>query len=445
MHLSSIFGSYDVRAVYPDTLDEQGAYAIGRALAIYLKQATIVVGRDMRTAAPAIQEALMKGLTEQGSDVVDIGLVSTDMSYFACGKYGYGGAVMVTASHNPPQYIGMKFCRENAIPMSLTTGLKDVCALAESGDFPTPPRTGMITPKDVYADWISHALSFIDTSTLKPLRIVVDAGNGMAGKVIPQVAEKIPVTIIPLYFELDGTFPNHLANPIEPENIKDLQDKVRETNADLGMAFDGDADRVFLTDETGAIIPGTLMTAMVAKMMLGKQPGETILYNAICGDICPETIVTNGGKAVRTKVGHSIIKQDMRTHNAIFAGEHSGHYYFRDNYYADSGLIAALIVLELISKDGRKLSEIVQEFDRYHASGEINSWVEDIPAKLAKIKQAFADAQLDELDGITIRYPEWWANIRASNTEPLLRLNIEAKTAEELTKQTEKLTTLIRS
>ncbi len=443
--LNTIIKAYDIRGTYPDQLDEQLAYRIGKAASDLLGHVTVVVGRDMRASSPLIHAALIKGLTEQGSDVVDIGLCSTDMVYFACGKYGYGGGIMITASHNPAKYNGLKFCREQAIPISKQTGLAEIQVHVEHDTYQTPSRQGTVTERDVRQAWVQHALGFIDVARVKALKVAVDAGNGMAGYIMPVVSKFLPIEIVPLYFDLDGTFPNHPASPIEPENMVDLQSKVKEVQADIGLAFDGDADRVFITDEQGAIISGTLMTAMIARVLLAKKPGSTVLYNAICGDIVPETVNRQGGKAIRTQVGHSIIKKDMRTYDAIFAGEHSGHYYFRDNYYADSGLISALIVLELICEDGRPLSEIIHEFDIYPASGEINFQCTDIPGKLAEIKTKLSEAQMDTLDGLTVRFPTWWANIRGSNTEPLLRLNIEAKDQETLAGKTEMMKAMLKS
>ncbi|HDS11298.1 MAG TPA: phosphomannomutase/phosphoglucomutase, partial [Candidatus Wirthbacteria bacterium] len=409
----SIFKNYDIRAIYPEQLDEDLAYRIGRASADFFQKGTLAVGRDMRLGSEAVQKGLERGLLDGGINVVDLGLVSTDMVYFAVGHYGYDGGIMVTASHNPAEYAGMKFCRQEAIPISLSTGLAEIRNILENGSFQVPPAKGQPSSADIMDDWIKHALSFVDLEALRPLKIVVDAGNGMAGKIVPPIAQKLPVEIIPLFFELDGSFPNHLANPLKPENIVDLQKEVLANQADLGMAFDGDADRVFLIDEKGQGIDGSIMTAMVAQSMLKKQPGSTILYNAVCGDMVPETILSGGGKPIRTQVGHSIIKQKMREHDALFAGEHSGHYYFRDNFYADSGLIAALIVMELISRQDRQVSEIVADFDKYPKSPEINSTVKDIPAKLDQIKEAYQDGQLDELDGLTIRYPDYWFSVRA--------------------------------
>jgi len=443
--LNTVIKAYDIRGTYPDQLNEDLAYRIGKALSDFLLHASIAVGRDMRASSPALHDALIRGITEQGSDVIDVGLCSTDMVYFACGKYGYGGGIMITASHNPARYNGLKFCREQAIPISKQTGLAEIQTKVEQNSYETPKRKGTVEQRDLREAWVEHALRFIDQSKIKPLKVAVDAGNGMAGYIMPVVAKYLPIDIVPLYFDLDGTFPNHPASPIEPENMADLQIKVREVHADIGIAFDGDADRAFITDEKGSIVSGTLMTAMIAREILHKKPNNTVLYNVICGDIVPETIRANHGTPIRTQVGHSIIKKEMRTHDAIFAGEHSGHYYFRDNYYADSGLIAALIVLELLCEDGRPLSQIVKAYDTYRDSGEINLPARDIPAKLAQVKAAFPDAQLDELDGLTVRYPAWWCNIRGSNTEPLLRLNVEAKDQETLDAQVKKLLEILKS
>jgi phosphomannomutase len=441
-----IFKSYDVRGIYPRELDEPTAEAIGRAFVDFLGARSVAVGRDMRMSSQPLFEAFARGVTTQGAGVVDLGLTSTDELYFAVGKFGYPAGAMITASHNPKEYNGFKLCREQAIALSADTGVYAIRDLVARGAFTPAATPGRIERHDVLPDFVDHCLSFIDPKNIKPLRIVVDAGNGMAGHIVPAVFRKLPLEVIPLYFELDGSFPNHPASPIEPENMADLQAAVRAHNADLGAAFDGDADRVFITDERGELVGGDMVTALVAKMLLRSHPGSTILYNLICSRGVPELIGASGGEAVRTRVGHSIIKQVMRDRNAIFGGEHSGHFYFRDHYYADSGLIALLVVLELVSQEDRKVSELLRPLDRRFRSGEINSRVADIPAKLAELERHYGDSrEIDHLDGVTIQYADWWCNIRPSNTEPLLRLNVEADSAELLARKRDEVLALIRS
>ncbi len=443
----TIFKAYDVRGIYPTEINEEAAYAYGRALVLYLKVAQVAVGRDMRVSSPALAEALMRGITDQGADAIDLGMTSTDELYFAVGKFNYPAGVMITASHNPKQYNGIKTCREQAIALSSTTGLTEIRDLMLKGDFPAPAAPGRRIRRDVTDDFVDHALSFIDVRKIKPLKIAIDAGNGMAGLIVPRVFKKLPCILIPLYFDLDGTFPNHPASPIEPENMVDLQKAVREQHADLGAAFDGDADRMFLVDERGGLVGGDMVTAMVAKNLLKKHPGSTILYNLICSRSTPETIERAGGRAVRTRVGHSFIKAQMREENAIFGGEHSGHFYFRDNWYADSGLIAFLICLELICEEGLPVSELLKPIDTRFRSGEINSEVKDIPGKLQQIEAHYSQqgAKIDHLDGVTIEFPDWWLNLRASNTEPLIRLNLEADTKPLMEARRDEVLTLIRS
>ncbi len=443
----SIFKAYDIRGVYGETLNEETAYRIGRAAAQYLNVEEIAVGRDMRVSSPQIATALIRGITEQGVNAVDLGLITTDGLYFAVGKFDYPAGVMVTASHNPGKYNGIKFCRAEAFPISLDTGLADIRDLAVSGNFAQPSRTGQVTKRDVIDAYVQHALTFIDVSKLKPLKVVVDAGNGMAGIMMPRVFQHLPCELVPLYFELDGTFPHHPASPIEPENMVDVQKKVREVGADVGAAFDGDADRMFPVDEHGEIVDGSMVTAMVANSLLHKFPGSTILYNLIVSKSVPELVERLGGKAVRTRVGHSFIKAEMRKVNGIFGGEHSGHFYFRDNWYADSGLIALLILLELISVENKPLSEIIKPLDNWVRSGEINSEVHDAQAKLQAIQDHYGKGaqSVDILDGLTIDYGNWWFNVRPSNTEPLLRLNLEAKDKTLLDQKRDEVLAFIRS
>jgi phosphomannomutase len=445
--VGGLFKAYDVRGIVPQELDPEIAYRVGRALVAFLNADQVVVGRDMRVSGPMLSAALIDGLRDQGANVVDIGEVSTDTLYFAVGKYGYPAGVMITASHNPAVYNGFKICREEARALSLETGIAEIRDLVLSGAFPAPAgKRGDLEERDVLSAYAEHALSMVDTNRIKPLKIAIDAGNGMAGKLVPRVFDKLPTEIVPLYFELDGTFPNHEANPIEPENIRDLQRTVVEQQCDLGVAFDGDADRMFLIDENGAFIGGDMTTAMVALQMLKTNPGSAIVYNLICSRTVPEIISENGGRPVRSRVGHSLIKALMRSEDAIFGGEHSGHFYFRDNWYADSGLIALLTVLQLISDEDQTLSQILEPIDSRFRSGEINSEVSDIDEVTRKVEQRYSKegGETDHLDGLTVGFDDWWFNLRPSNTQPLLRLNVEAEDKATLETRTDEVLQLIR-
>lgn len=441
-----IFGAYDVRGIYPDTLDEDTAYRIGRAFVQYLRPTTVAIGRDMRVSSPALASAVIRGITDQGADAVDLGLTTTDELYFAVGKFNYPAGIMVTASHNPKQYNGIKWCRENAIAISSETGGNEIRDLALAGNPPELGRKGQVVQRDVTDDYVRHVLSFIDIAKIRPLKIAVDAGNGMAGMIVPKVFEHLPCELVPLYFELDGTFPNHPASPIEPENTEHLRALVPEQRCAMGVAFDGDADRMFLVDEQGNLLGGDIVTALVAQNLLRKHPGATILYNLINSRSVPELIEREGGRAVRTRVGHSFIKAQMREENAIFGGEHSGHFYFRDNWYADSGLIALLVVLELISESGKSVSELVRAVDHRFRSGEINSEVADQQGRMRAIEEHYAaqGGQVDLLDGVTVSFPTWWFNVRPSNTEPLLRLNLEADSRDEMARRRDEVLQFIR-
>jgi phosphomannomutase len=444
----TIFKSYDVRGVYPSELNEDVAYAIGRCFVplIGSQRLTVAVGRDMRPSGRKLSDGFARGASEAGADVVDIGMVSTDALYFAVGKYELDGGVMITASHNPAQYNGMKFTRSQAQAISLDTGLATIREQLLSGELPPRAATpGSVTQRNVLDDFAQHCLSFVDRAKIKPFRIAVDAGNGMAGETIPHVFKFLPCELVPLYFELDGSFPNHPASPIEPENMVDLQAEVLKHECDLGVAFDGDADRMFIVDEKGDLIDGSTVTALVALNTLKKYPGAKILYNLICSRSVPELIAKAGGVPVRSKVGHSIIKAVMREEDVVFGGEHSGHFYFRDNWYADSGMIALLSCLELFSEADKPVSEVIAPIDTRFRSGEINSRVNDIPAKLEQIQSHYADAQIDYLDGVTISYPDWWMNVRPSNTEPLLRLNVEGDTWALMEQHRDEALALIRS
>jgi phosphomannomutase len=442
----AIFKSYDVRGIYPAELDDDVAYGIGRCFVPMLGARSIVIGRDMRPSGERLYEALARGATEAGADVLDIGMVSTDALYFAVGKYNFDGGVMITASHNPANYNGMKFTRSQAQAISLDTGLSEIRDRLVDGTLPARgERTGSISDRNILDSFAEHCLSFIGRSKVKPLRIAIDAGNGMAGETVPHVFKHLPCEVVPLFFELDGSFPNHPASPIEPENMADLQAAIKRHSCDLGVAFDGDADRMFIVDEKAGLIDGSTVTALVALNTLKKHPGAKILYNVVCSRSVPELIIKAGGVPIRSKVGHSIIKAVMREQDVIFGGEHSGHFYFRDNWYADSGMIAFLQCLELFSESGKPVSEVIAPIDTRFRSGEINSEVKDIPAKLHEIEARYKDANVDYLDGITISYPNWWMNIRPSNTEPLLRLNVEGDTRELMEKHRDEALALIRS
>ncbi|MBC5811297.1 MAG: alpha/beta fold hydrolase [Candidatus Eremiobacteraeota bacterium] len=442
----AIFKSYDVRGIYPSELNDDLAYKIGRVFVDQLQLKTVAVGRDMRPSGAALFEAFARGATESGAGVIDIGMVSTDALYFAVGKYEYAGGVMITASHNPANYNGMKFTGPRAEAISLETGLGAVRDRIAAGALGTPAVIkGTVTERDILEDFAEHCLRFVDAATIKPFKIAIDAGNGMAGRTVPYVFKRLPCSVIPLYFELDGTFPNHPASPIEPENMVDLQRAVLENGCDLGVAFDGDADRMFIVDEKGGLVGGDMVTALVGINTLKRHPGAKILYNLICSRSVPEAIAMAGGVPMRSQVGHSIIKKVMREEDITFGGEHSGHFYFKDNWFADSGMIALMQCLELFSDAHKPVSDVIAPINNRFRSGEINSRVHDIPAKMALLEAHYADAIIDHLDGATIQYPHWWMNVRPSNTEPLLRLNVEGDTRELMEQHRDEALALIRS
>lgn len=442
--MDNIFKAYDVRGKVGSELTPAVVEQIGRAVGTWLPtEGVVAVGRDMRPDSAELAAALIKGLTEQGRDVWDIGEVTSDMIYFTTGHFKLAGGVMITASHNPGEYNGIKFCGEGAKPIGIESGLVEIRDLAVKNEW-AEATTGTVTEKDVTEDWIEHVLSFVDTAKLKPLNVVVDAGNGMAGKIVPELEPYVPFDVTEMYFELDGTFPNHIANPLEPKNLVDVIDRVKAEKADVGVAFDGDGDRAVLIDEKGNALSGTVMTAILAKYFLTKNPGATVLYNATCGWVVPETIEKNGGKSVRTKVGHSYIKAEMRTNNAAFAGESSGHYYFKDNFMADSGLIAAMVALYVLSESGKTLSELAREYTKYFHIDETNFEVADKQAAMDKVAETLADSEQDTLDGLTVWFSDAWVNVRPSNTEPILRLNAEAKTQDRLNLLVAKVTAIIQ-
>ena len=429
--LDPIFKAYDVRGTVPDQLDAAIVENIGAAFARFALDEggsvpKVLVSRDMRPSGVELAEAFARGVTSQGVDVEHLGLCSTDELFFAAGRYDAPGA-QLTASHNPAGYNGIKLALAGARPVGEDSGLAEIKAMAATGLEPVAVA-GTVSTADALADFAAHVHSFVDVSALAPLKVVADTANGMGGLIVPAVFDGLPFDLEIMYADLDGTFPNHPADPIQPENQRDLVERVLATGADVGLAFDGDADRVFLVDDAGQLLSGSLTTAIVAKVMLEKNPGATILHNLICSKAVPEVIRENGGTPVRTRVGHSLIKKVMAETGAAFGGEHSGHYYFRDNFRADSGIIAALVVLEELSRSGQKLSELRVPFERYAASGEINTTVADTAAVIDAVAAAYPDADQDRLDGLTVDLGAWWFNLRPSNTEPLLRLNLEAPT-----------------
>jgi len=456
--LSQIVKAYDVRGVVPDQLDERAAHALGAAFAQTLRaggddRGAVVIAHDMRESSPGLAEAFGAGARAEGVAVVSAGLGSTDLLYYASGALDLPGA-MFTASHNPAQYNGVKLCRSGARPIGQDTGLAEIRDRAQAildGSAPPPGAPqAPVEHRDLLADYAAHLRTLVDLSGIRPLTVVVDAGNGMGGHTVPAVLgdsllPALPLRILPLYFELDGSFPNHEANPLEPANLVDLQKAVREHDADLGIAFDGDADRCFVVDENGDPVSPSAITALVAVRELAKHPGATVIHNLITSSAVPEIVAEHGGTPVRSRVGHSFIKAEMARTQAVFGGEHSAHYYFRDFWYADTGMLAAMHVLAALGEQDGPLSALASRYQRYVSSGEINSTVTDQAAKLAEVKAAFADQELDELDGLTVRFSDGaWINLRPSNTEPLLRLNIEAADAARVRQLRDEVLGLIR-
>jgi phosphomannomutase len=442
--LDTIFKAYDVRGVYPDEINEGIAKRIGNAFVRFTGASTVVVGYDMRPSSVPLSDAFIEGATMAGADVVNVGLASTDLVYFASGTLD-APAAMFTASHNPAQYNGVKLCRAGAAPVGESTGLAQIKEAVASGLLERAEESGQVRQQSMLEDFAVHVRSFADRSLLAPLRIVADTANGMGGLVVPKVFEGLPFDLTVLFGELDGTFPNHPADPIQPENLVALQKAVLDSGADIGLAFDGDADRVFLVDNEGDPVSGSTTTAIVAKTMLARMPGGTVVHNLICSKTVPEVILECGGKPIRTRVGHSFIKQVMAETDAIFGGEHSAHYYFRDNWRADSGSIAAMVVLEALSAAKVPLSELRKPFERYAASGEINTTVHDPAAVIDAVETHYATEQRDRLDGLTVDLGDWWFNLRPSNTEPLLRLNLEAADRAACDAHTDEVLALIRA
>jgi len=442
---SAIFKAYDIRGLVPDELDPALARRIGAAAATVLADGAgaMVVGRDMRPSSPGLADAFADGVMAQGLDVVDIGLTSTDMMWFASGHLDLPAATF-TASHNPAQYNGIKLCRAGAVPVSIESGLQDVRDLVLAGGPPAGTGQGTRRSQDVLPQFAEHVRAFVDPTILRPLRVAVDAGNGMAGHIVPAIFESLPFQLLPLFFELDGTFPNHPADPSDERNLATLAATVRDAECHIGLAFDGDADRMFAIDEQGRPVPSSWIGAVVAERLLRREPGATVLYNLICSRVVPETIAAAGGTPVRTRVGHSFIKQRMAETGALFACEHSGHYYFRDNFRADSGVIAAVLLLEALSAADAPLSAVVAPYARYPQSGEINFTVADTGAVIERVAAAFADrGAIDREDGLTVVTDAGWFNLRPSNTEPLLRLNVEADDGDALARLRTEVETVV--
>ena len=443
---AKIFKAYDIRGVVPDELDEGVAEAVGAGFARLTGAPTIVTVHDMRTSSGPLAEAFARGVTSCGADVVDGGLGSTDMLYYASGHLNMPGA-MLTASHNPAKYNGIKLCRAGAKPVGQDTGLADLQEMAASWVRSTPATAGAVYKRDLLSGYAAYLKTLVDLSGIRPLKVAADAGNGMAGLTVPKVLEGLPVELVPMYFELDGSFPNHEANPLDPANLIDLQQMVLKTSADIGLAFDGDADRCFVVDERGEIVSPSVLTALIAVRELDREPGATIIHNLITSKAVPEIVESHGGTAVRTRVGHSFIKAVMAERGAIFGGEHSGHFYFRDFWFADSGMLAALHALAALGSQDKPLSELLAQYDSNVMSGEINSEVSDQPATTARVREAYAGRpgiRADDLDGLTITAQDWWFNLRPSNTEPLLRLNVEAEDEATLAKVTDEVLHIVR-
>jgi len=431
---TSAFHDYDIRGVYPSDVNEEFYYHLGKALATYVKTGPIAAGHDTRLSSPSCFAKLVEGITDYGLDVVDLGMISTEMHNFASGKYGFPANIVVSASHNPPKYNGAKFLVKGVRALHGEFGLPEIKALVNE-ELPKAAKKGTVTKKDIFNDWIEHALSFVDYKNFKKLKVVVDAGNGMGGPSWQEMIKRLNSEIVPLYLDPDGNFPNHIADPIKDENTETLRQTVKDTKANLGIALDGDADRIFFVDETGRKISGTLTTAIITDHLMKKQKG-VYMYNAICGRIVKEIIEQAGNKPMRTRVGHSFIKSQMQQYKGIFCGEHSGHFFYGANYGAESSLITGLLMIEILSQTGKKLSELADKFDKYVTSGEINFKVPDTHEMQKKIETRFAVGaeSVDELDGVTAWFKDYWFNVRASKTEPLLRLNVEAKDTATLNK-----------
>jgi phosphomannomutase len=444
-----VFKAYDVRGIYPSELDEEGAYAIGRAFVEVFEPQRIAVGHDMRLSSPAMAEAVIRGASEAGAEVLDLGLVGTEMVYFAVGELGLDGGVAVTASHNPKEYTGMKIVRRGALPVGGESGLLEIRDRAMSLSDTTRGLTpGQVQRYDIWEQYVERVLSFVDVEAIKPLKVVIDAANGMAGVMLPPVLERVPqVETVRCFFEPDGTFPNHEPNPLLPENREFIVRKTLEEHADFGVAFDGDADRCFFVDDSGEFVPGDFVTALLAESVLEREPGAKIIYDVRASWAVPETIERAGGVPLVNRVGHAFIKHRMREEDAAFGGEVSGHYYFRDFSQADSGVVPFLLMLELVSKRGRKLSEILRPFrGTYFITGELNTPVPDVAVKLQELKERFGpEGRVSHLDGVSVDAEDWHMNVRPSNTEPLLRLNLEARSKEQMERKRDEVLEGIRA
>ncbi|MEC7726762.1 MAG: phosphomannomutase/phosphoglucomutase [Planctomycetota bacterium] len=427
----SIFKAYDIRGTYPDQINADNAFRIGAAMVKFLNAKRLVVGRDMRTMAPEIQDAVIEGMMSQGCDVVDIGLASTPMVYFAIGKIACDGGMAVTASHNPKQYIGFKMCRGEARPLSGDTGIKDIEQLVVAGDLAPAAAKGKREQVDLMDDWCKHIAGF--AKGIRPMKICVDYANGMGANESPKIFAQIPgLEIVPMYDELDGTFPNHEANPLKESNLDVLREAVKRHGATMGLSFDGDADRCAFVDEDGRTVLADLITVILSRGFLERHPGKGIIYDLRSSKVLPEEVARLGGRPVRERVGHSFMKETMRKEDCIGGGELSGHFYFAENFYTDCGVLAAIEVLNQLSKEGRSLKTAADELRKYHGTGEVNFKVEDKAAMMKAVEARFSDGEIDFLDGITVTYPDWWANVRPSNTEPFLRMCLEADTPELL-------------
>jgi phosphomannomutase len=438
----SIFKAYDIRGTYPDQIDARTAFRIGAAMVKFLSAKRLVVGRDMRTMAPEIQDAVIEGMLTMGCDVVDIGLASTPMVYYGIGKLPCDGGLVVTASHNPKQYIGFKLCRAEARPMSGDTGIKDIEALVLKGDFPPAARKGKRDFVDVKQDWVRHIAGF--AKNVAPLTVCVDYANGMGANESPQIFAQIPgLKVVSLYEQLDGTFPNHEANPLKESNLDDLRASVKQHRAALGLAFDGDADRCAFVDEDGRTVHADLITVILARGMLQRHPGKGIIYDLRSSKVVPEEIRKLGGRPVRERVGHSFMKETMRKTDCIGGGELSGHFYFAENFFTDCGVLAAVLVLNQLSAEKKTLKQAADALRKYHGTGEINFKVADKAALMKQVEARYRDATIDFLDGITVTYPTWWVNVRPSNTEPFLRMCLEADTKAEMEKRRDELFTIL--
>lgn len=459
-----VFRNYDIRALVPELVDSQsefysmlgnpnaflapldtdGVMQIGRGLACLYDAPKVYVGHDARLSGPDWARALAKGMAQQGVDVVLLGLCTTDTIYYVSGKYNLPG-VEITASHSPKELNGMKMVRGGAQVIGMGSGMEELRDIVLSGKFPPASREGQITEQDILPEYVDHLMQFVDVEQIRPLRIVADAGNGVGGLPAHRIFQRIPqLQVTELFFEPDGHFPNHGPNPFEPENIVTLTEEVRKQNADLGVAWDGDADRVFFVDETGRPIPGDFITALVARHFLKRYPGSTIVYDIRASWVVPDWVKKMGGVPVSERVGHSFIKRTMRAYNAVFGGEVSGHYYFRDHFYADNGFIPMLSVLQMLSESGTSMSQLIASLGEYYISGEINSTVPDVQAVLERIKQRYADGKQDFRDGITVEYPDWHFNVRPSANDPVIRLNLEAKTQEDMERRRDEVLAIIR-